>query len=152
MTDLGQAGESLVAAWLEQQGGKILQQRWRSPWGEIDLITHFPDTKIIAFVEVKTRSGGNWDQGGLLAVNARKREKIWQTANHFLASQPQWSDWNCRFDVAIVFSESQSQSSTGNNPAHSKRNLPANVELGQTIIWQGYRLRLEQYLTDAFGG
>jgi putative endonuclease len=150
MADLGQAGESLVEAWLEQQGGKILHQRWRSPWGEIDLITQFPGTKIIAFVEVKTRSGGNWDQGGLLAVNTRKQEKIWQTANHFLTSQPQWSDWNCRFDVAIVFS--QSQGSLGNNSTQSKGNLPAKFELGQTIIWQGYRLRLEQYLTDAFGG
>jgi putative endonuclease len=150
MTDLGQAGESLVAAWLEQQGGKILQQRWRSPWGEIDLITHFPDTKIIAFVEVKTRSGGNWDQGGLLAVNARKQEKIWQTANHFLASQPQWSDWNCRFDVVIVFS--QGSVPTGENAEGKFANLPTNFQMGQTIVWQGYRLRLEQYLTDAFGG
>jgi putative endonuclease len=148
MVDLGQAGESLVAAWLGQQGGKILQQRWRSPWGEIDLIAQFPTTMVLAFVEVKTRSGGNWDQGGLLAVNGRKQEKLWQTANHFLASQPQWIDWNCSFDVAIVFS----LGNFADNPTQNKGNLPVNVELGQTIIWHGYRLRLEQYLADAFGG
>ncbi|MBE9240412.1 YraN family protein [Synechocystis salina] len=146
MVDLGQAGESLVAAWLEQQGAKILQQRWRSPWGEIDLIAHFPATMMLAFVEVKTRSSGNWDQGGLLAVNGRKQEKLWQTANHFLASRPQWADLNCRFDVAIVFCLGD------NNPTSHKEELPSSFKQGQTIIYHGYRLRLEQYLTNAFGG
>ncbi|QUS62273.1 YraN family protein [Synechocystis sp. PCC 7338] len=146
MVDLGQAGESLVAAWLEQQGGETLQQRWRSPWGEIDLIAHFPATMMLAFVEVKTRSGGNWDQGGLLAVNARKREKIWQTANHFLATQPQWCDLNCRFDVAIVFCQGRS-----GDVGYGDLGLPANLQLGQSLHWQGHRLRLEQYLTNAFG-
>ncbi|AIE73250.1 MULTISPECIES: YraN family protein [unclassified Synechocystis] len=148
MVDLGRAGESFVAAWLGQQGGEILHQRWRSPWGEIDLIAHFPGTKILAFVEVKTRSGGNWDQGGLLAVNARKQEKLRQTASYFLASQPQWSDLNCRFDVAIVFC----LGNLGAKPIQSEESPSANFELGQAMVWQGYHLQLEQYLTDAFGG
>jgi len=148
MTDLGQAGESLVAAWLQQKGWRILHQRWRAQRGEVDLIAHSPQNGVLAFVEVKTRSGGNWDQGGLLAVNSRKQAKLWQTANFFLVKYPQWAELTCRFDVAIVFSHGKVMESVDPEPSH----LPANLQLGQTLTWRGYRLCLQNYLTDAFGG
>ena len=77
MMDLGQAGEKLVAAWMAQQGWQLLQQRWRGKQGEIDLIVQVPESQTLAFVEVKTRRGGNWDQGGLMAVDFRKQQKLW---------------------------------------------------------------------------
>ncbi len=49
MVNLGQAGESLVAAWLEQQGWRIVEKRWRVKQGEIDLIAHNHPTVHLGF-------------------------------------------------------------------------------------------------------
>ncbi|MGA1476318.1 MAG: YraN family protein [Prochlorothrix sp.] len=142
--DLGQAGEALVAAWLTQQGGAVLHQRWRGRQGEIDLIAHLPDAHTLAFVEVKTRRGGNWDQGGLMAVDFRKQQKLWRTAQYFLCQHPQWAERPCRFDVALVFCFGQS--------ASAPQPLPDRLQLGQRVHWRGYSLSLQHYLTSAFEG
>ena len=102
MKDTGTLGEELVARWLELQNYSLLQRNWRCRWGEIDLIAQNKNSKAIAFVEVKTRSKNNWDEGGLLAVDAVKQEKIIKTASLFLVKYPQFADLPCRFDVALV--------------------------------------------------
>lgn len=96
----GLAGESLVADWLTAQGWQVVARRWRCPWGELDLVVLQPN--LISFVEVKTRRSGNWDQGGLAALTDRKQTHLRQAAAAFLAAHPHWSDWPCRFDVALV--------------------------------------------------
>ncbi|MEG3438803.1 YraN family protein [Pannus brasiliensis CCIBt3594] len=102
MATVGELGENLVARWLELQGWKILQRRWRSAWGEIDLIALSGMSDTLAFVEVKTRGAGNWDAGGRMAIDRRKQEKISQSASFFLSLHPRWTELSCRFDVAIV--------------------------------------------------
>jgi putative endonuclease len=101
IADRGQWGEDLVRQWLEIQGAKILHQRWTCRWGELDLIALLADGTI-AFVEVKTRSAGNWDSDGGLALSASKRAKLWKTAELWLVKYPQLADRPCRFDVALV--------------------------------------------------
>ncbi|MEB3160469.1 MAG: YraN family protein [Synechocystis sp.] len=144
MMDLGKAGEKLVAAWISQQGWRVLHQRWRGRQGEIDLIVHIPESQTLAFVEVKTRRGGNWDQGGLMAVDFRKQQKLWQTANYFLGHHPQWAERPCRFDVAVVFCYGEA------DPLPHP--LPDRLQLGQRVNWLGYSLCLQQYLVSAFEG
>jgi putative endonuclease len=89
---IGVLGENLVAHWLESRGWEIIEQRWRCRWGEIDIIageiSHQPISAQhpyhkIAFVEVKTRSHGSWDAGGLLSIDAQKQAKLLQTAEIF---------------------------------------------------------------------
>ena len=102
MQQIGELGEKLVALWLEFKGYKVLHQRWRCRWGEIDLIAQEKSTAILIFVEVKTRSQGNWDADGLLSVNFAKQQKIAKTAAIFLARNPHLAEYPCRFDVALV--------------------------------------------------
>ena len=139
---LGQSGEDFVAQWLKQQGWSILHQRWRSRWGEIDLIGRSPE-KLLVFIEVKTRSAGNWDQGGALAVNAAKQNKIIQTAQLFLACYPPLADLPCRFDVALVHAQKCPASLS------LDESIPL-IELGQRVQWAGNYFCLQDYIQGAF--
>ena len=103
--DIGKLGEDLVTQWLESMGWIILHRRWRCRWGEIDIIAEREDkfsTKILAFVEVKTRSPGSWDMVGRMAIASKKQAKLCRTAAMFMVKFPDKVDYCCRFDVAIV--------------------------------------------------
>lgn len=99
---VGEIGEKLVQKWLIDQGWKIVASRWRCPWGEIDLIAQKDQVKLVAFIEVKTRSKFNWDHQGIESITIAKQQKLSQTAELFLAKNPQFADYNLRFDVALV--------------------------------------------------
>ncbi|NDK30714.1 YraN family protein [Nesterenkonia haasae] len=51
----GLVGEDKAAEYLVESGHRILERRWRTPTGELDLITM--DHKDLVAVEVKTRRG-----------------------------------------------------------------------------------------------
>jgi putative endonuclease len=97
---LGELGEALVAAWLIQEGWMIEARRWRCRAGELDLVAR--SGQELAFVEVKTRSPGNWDRNGALAITPAKQLKLLRTAELFLIQHPQWAHLARRFDVALV--------------------------------------------------
>ena len=98
----GELGEKIVAQWLKSRGYEIKHHRWRCRWGEIDLIAYDRSSNTLVFVEVKTRSSNNWDEGGLNAINSEKQEKIYRTAELFLSKHPHLAESFCRFDVALV--------------------------------------------------
>jgi putative endonuclease len=147
---LGNLGERLVAQWLQQQGWIILAQGWHSRWGELDIVaSHIGDRpglhQKIAFVEVKTRSSGNWDENGLLAITSSKQSKLWKTAQLYLSEYPALAELTCRFDVALVVG----QKLAGRSNIQLSSALPI-IALGQPVLLDGYRLSLETYLESAF--
>ncbi|HEY9740742.1 MAG TPA: YraN family protein [Coleofasciculaceae cyanobacterium] len=161
--NIGELGEYLVAEWLQAQSWVILHHRWRCRWGEIDLIAQRysaqQETLLprLAFVEVKTRSRGNWDADGLLAITPPKQAKLWRTAELFLAERPDLASFPCRFDVALVRCDRISQQSGHNETNLSPSAAPIDktiqvpsVQLGQPIVVAGYRFMLQDYIESAF--
>jgi putative endonuclease len=139
--DIGKIGEDLVARWLESTGWEILHRRFWCRWGEIDIIAQYQDTTL-AFIEVKTRSSGNWDEGGKNAVTPQKQAKIWRTAEIFLAEYPQKADYSCRFDVALVHYQSISKKLL-------KPTIIEEVSLASLSV-SGYNFKLQEYILAAF--
>jgi putative endonuclease len=193
--NIGQLGEQLVAQWLQAQNWVILHHRWRCRWGEIDLIAQHaekgtgeepktvsttnhsgqqsctltslhPQPPSLAFVEVKTRSSGNWDADGRLSITPQKQAKLWQAAQLFLAKYPELANFPCRFDVALVSYQRVSLRSQGVSPASISEHYthlsssPAAIpkatqlaiQLGQPIVTAEYRLFLQEYIPSAFDG
>ncbi len=161
--DKGILGEELVAKWLNQQGWQILHRRWQCRWGELDIIAmknspfrnnsgqNFLNLPILAFVEVKTRSRGNWDQDGLLAVTESKQTKLWQTAEMFLSDRPELADYSCRFDVALVrCNYIQKNSPFPIAPSPEEQLSELTVEIGNSVELAGYQLILQNYISSAF--
>jgi putative endonuclease len=140
---LGQKGENLVAHWLQQQNWSILARGWTSRWGELDVVALRREGRAVwlAFVEVKTRSQGNWDEDGLYAITHSKQTKLWKTAQLFLAKHPHLGEANCRFDVALV---NVRRSPSKTQPAATK------ILLGQPVVIEGDELILHTYLESAF--
>jgi putative endonuclease len=143
---VGLGGEGLVAQWLNLQGWAVLYQNWHCRWGELDLIAQHPQQGL-AFVEVKTRSQGNWDADGLLAITGQKQAKLLRTTRLFLAQYPQLGELPCRFDVALV--------SRRKLPLKPKPDLNSQLEhLRQaplaTCEQAGYQLTLHTYLEGAY--
>ncbi len=96
--DLGRRGEEAAAEFLIANGFRVLERRYRSRAGEIDLIAQEGDT--VVFVEVKTRTSLAC---GLPAeaVDRRKRARLARAASIYLMRSGT-SDRPCRFDVVEV--------------------------------------------------
>jgi putative endonuclease len=156
--DIGTLGEDLVAQWLESCGWKILHRRWRSRWGEIDIIAEY--TQTLAFVEVKTRSAGSWDAGGRDAIMPSKQGKLCRTAQMYLAKFPEKADFNCRFDVAIaeaqkvpspkISSPKISSPKTSSSKISKYGNLSENSNILAFLSTPTLYLVLQEYIPGAF--
>ncbi len=128
---LGDRGEALVAAWLQQRGWQIVAQQWHCRQGELDIVAVRTEPEArLAFVEVKTRQPRSLDAGGRLAITPQKQQKLWHAAQQFLAQHPHYGDYACQFDVALVARQATS------SQAASSQAMPA--------------LRLVEYIAHAF--
>ena len=95
---LGKSGEDLACDELLRRGYAIVDRRYRTRAGEIDVVAR--DGPALVFVEVKTRRSSRC---GLPAdaVTRRKRRRIVLMASDYLARRrPRAS--SCRFDVVSV--------------------------------------------------
>jgi putative endonuclease len=95
---LGKLGEDLACRELERRGYAIVARRYRTRYGEIDIVAH--EGEVIVFVEVRARSsevcGGPFD-----SVTGQKRAKLVRMARDYLARRARGQP-ACRFDVVGV--------------------------------------------------
>ena len=95
---LGRAGEDLAARHLETLGFRVLERRFRTRDGEIDLVA--ADGPTVVFVEVKTRSGSACGRPAE-AVDGRKQSRLLRAARVWLHRHGA-TERPCRFDVVEV--------------------------------------------------
>ena len=136
-TELGTLGETLVANWLQTQGWRQCDRQWHCRWGELDLVMAKGPVNgdgQLAFVEVKTRSQGNWDAYGLMAITRSKQAKLWKAAQLYLLKHPQWSEATCRFDVALVACHPQ----RGDRPATANPTRQMKLDDRRWLVLQDY--------------
>ena len=95
---LGRAGEDLACETLRGLGYSIVERRFRTRRGEIDIVAR--DGETVVFVEVKGREGVS---GGTAAeaVTSQKRRRLMHVALEYLARH-RLADAACRFDVVAI--------------------------------------------------
>jgi putative endonuclease len=95
---LGKRGEDLACVELQRRGYAILARRYRTRFGEIDIIARDGETTVI--VEVKTRDGDKFGDGAD-AMTAWKQRRVANMAVDYL-SRHKLHDRPCRFDVVAI--------------------------------------------------
>ena len=93
----GIAAERWAALWLQLKGYRILERRWKSPAGEIDLIATRGGT--LAFVEVKARPTR---AEAMEAIRPAQQARLTRAAEVFLARHPKLATRTQRFDVLLI--------------------------------------------------
>jgi putative endonuclease len=95
---LGIEGESIACAELERLGYSIVERRYRSKYGEIDIVAN--DSGTIVFVEVKTKTSGDYGDPVEEVTPQKQQQIISMGEQYFTYCCPR--DVACRFDVVTV--------------------------------------------------
>jgi putative endonuclease len=93
----GHRGEALAALFLRCKLYRIIQRRYKSPVGEIDLIAERFGTTV--FVEVKARRKAESEAETLESVN---QSRIIRAAQYWLARHPSRAATSLRFDIIFI--------------------------------------------------
>jgi putative endonuclease len=96
--ELGILGENLAVEELTRRGYAILERRYRTRYGEIDIVTE--DAGVLVFVEVKAREDLRFGTAAD-AVTPEKQRKVASRAVEYLARK-HVTDRACRFDVVAI--------------------------------------------------
>lgn len=94
---LGVKAEDIAADFLIKKKYKILERRYKTKFGEVDLIAQ--QKSMICFVEVKAR---NSEEEALLSVTPRCRKRVENAALLYLSEHPEFSSYDLRFDVVAI--------------------------------------------------
>ena len=97
----GVSAEAAAADYLAARGYEIMATRFKTPYGEIDLVARIdqPAQKLVAFVEVKARA--RLDDAAY-AVTPRQQRRIIDAAQVWLAAHPDHAQFDLRFDVVLI--------------------------------------------------
>ena len=93
----GLSAESRAAAYLMAKGYRILAKRFRTPYGEIDIVAR--RRNLLAFIEVKARA--SLDEAAF-AVTPRQQARIIAAAQAWLMAHPEHADFDLRFDAMLI--------------------------------------------------
>lgn len=93
----GERAEQIAALFLTFKGYRVIERRYKTKVGEIDLIAVKGDTVI--FIEVKARETL---KGGLYAVTPVAQKRIARAARLYLQRKRKLQSYDCRFDLIVM--------------------------------------------------
>ena len=93
----GLSAETRAAAFLMAKGYRILAKRFRTRYGEIDIVAR--RRNLLTFVEVKARATLD---AAAYAVTARQQARIIEAAQAWLVAHPEHADFELRFDAMLI--------------------------------------------------
>jgi putative endonuclease len=93
----GLSAETRAAAFLMAKGYRILAKRFRTRYGEIDIVAR--RRNLLTFVEVKARATL---VAAAYAVTARQQARIIEAAQAWLVAHPEHADFELRFDAMLI--------------------------------------------------
>jgi putative endonuclease len=93
----GLSAESRAALLLVAKAYRIVARRWKTPFGEIDIVAR--RRRTLVFVEVKARASVD---AAMEAVTERTKRRIIGAAELWLAHNPGDVNAEIRFDVIVV--------------------------------------------------
>lgn len=93
----GVAAETQAAEHLKVKGYDIIETRYKTKFGEIDVIAK--QGNLICFVEVKVRAK---QADALESVTPRTQKRIENSALFFLSEYPDYMNYDMRFDVITI--------------------------------------------------
>lgn len=94
---LGIEAEELAAKYFELLGFSITARRYKTKYGELDLIVQ--NESEVVFVEVKGRKKSTQVDN---IITSKQLMRNYAAAELFLSIFPEYQDYNCRFDLIIV--------------------------------------------------
>ena len=97
----GSRFEQQACEFLQAQGLILVAQNWQQPKvGELDLIMLEKGQawSTLVFIEVRQRQRSGFGDAAL-SVTKNKQNKIIKAARYFLQQHPEYSEYECRFDV-----------------------------------------------------
>lgn len=93
----GRRAETLAAWYLRLKGYRIIESRYKTPVGEIDLIARRWGTTV--FVEVKARKSAALERDAHLSVHV---SRIVRAAKYYIARHPALAQASLRCDVIFL--------------------------------------------------
>jgi putative endonuclease len=93
----GVSAEGCAAVFLMAKGYRILARRYRTPYGEIDIVAR--RRNLLAFVEVKARASLD---DAAYAVTPRQQARIIDAAQGWLMAHPEHAEFELRFDAMLI--------------------------------------------------
>src|SRR5688572_6765317 len=97
--ELGKSGENMAVNELTAAGYAISARRYRTRYGEIDIVAR--DGETMVFVEVRRRSGEECG-GAAESVTRDKQRRVVRMATDYLARLDLYDRCAVRFDVVAI--------------------------------------------------
>jgi len=93
----GVRSEKLAGDYLQKKGFSIVEVRYKTKFGEIDIIAK--QEALLCFVEVKVRQKF---ADAMESVTKRAQKRIENSALFFLSEYPEYMNYDMRFDVITI--------------------------------------------------
>jgi putative endonuclease len=96
--EIGKHTEKLAIKYLENHNLLVIEQNFRSKFGEIDIICHDEKQQQIVFVEVRYRKSTFFGHPAE-SINKNKQRKLINTAKYYILTKMNRTNLSYRFDI-----------------------------------------------------